>query len=448
LHRSFGARFRKIIFLLIIFTFNRAGWTQVAPNNQLRAGAAAVAITPFGANSDWDGTITASGVWGEKFTDTNHNGGWDKGEPFEDDPGNTAIDANSRGKYDGIYIAGYGYDRLATGKHDDLWARALVLESGPTRIAIVAVDLIGYYSHAGYYGLTEVKKFLDPKLNISEILISSTHDHEAPDTIGLWGANPLSDGKYPKYMRFVDRQIAKAITQAARSIVPCRMKLGRTDPQLSASLVDMEDRDRPPKFVDPELRVMHFVAANESPRPKVVATLINWNAHPESMSDQNTLLTSDFPDGLRHSVEQKFGGTAVYISGDLGAVTVVGSNDDKGPRTRFDGREFPRVSASNDARFARTEAIGREVAMAVFDAVQRGEWSTVSAIEIKKAELSAPMDNAGYSFVMAKGVLNALPPPRNGEAQAVRSLVYAISLGDAQIVTVPGELIRRAGPLP
>src|SRR5262249_46082147 len=146
-----------------------------AARNQFRVGVAAVSITPFGPNPDWDGTITETGVWGEKFKDLNSNGKWDPGEPFEDDPGNTKLDPDSNGKYDGIYLAGFGHNRPATGKHDDLWARAIVLESGATRVAIVSLDLIGYYSRANYYGLGEIKKFVDPKLQISDILITSTH---------------------------------------------------------------------------------------------------------------------------------------------------------------------------------------------------------------------------------------------------------------------------------
>jgi len=128
----------------------------------LKAGVAAVKITPFGPDRDWDGSITDSGVWGENFTDTNHNGRWDSGEPFEDDPGNDSLDPSSKGKYDGVFLAGFGNNRLATGKHDDLWARALVLESGSTKIAIVSIDFIGYYSKANYYGLGEINRLVIP----------------------------------------------------------------------------------------------------------------------------------------------------------------------------------------------------------------------------------------------------------------------------------------------
>src|SRR5215472_7401152 len=78
----------------------------------------------MGKNLDWKGPVTPSGVWGECFVDTNKNGRWDDGEPFTADPVNTAIDPKSASRYSGIYLAGFGDDRLSTGMHDDLWARA------------------------------------------------------------------------------------------------------------------------------------------------------------------------------------------------------------------------------------------------------------------------------------------------------------------------------------
>lgn len=411
----------------------------------LKIGVASVAITPFGPDADWDGGITVSGIWGERFTDSNQNGRWDVGEPFEDDPGNTAIDQSSKGKYDGIYLAGFGQNRPATGKHDDLWARAIVMEYGATRIAIVSIDLIGYYSKANYYGLGEIQKLIDPRLRITEILIASTHNHEAPDTIGPWGVNSLSDGKYPKYLRFVDRQIAKAITKAAGSTVRAVMKLGGTNPQASPSIAGMQTRThgRPPHFYDEELRVIQFVEGTGATSNRVIATVINWNTHPESMENRNTAITSDFPHALRETVEKKYGGTAIYISGDLGAVEIIGdSNNKQSDRTRFDGNHYPLKPENNrpDYTFARTEAIGRDVAKAVADALDRGEWSPVKGIDLRKAVLRAPMDNAGYWFLASKGVLDTMPPPREGDKPEIETTVYAITIGDAQIVTVPGEL--------
>ena len=409
----------------------------------LQAGAAAVKITPYGSNPDWKGPITESGVWGEKFVDANHNGRWDEGEPFTADPGNAQIDPKSANRYAGIYLAGFGDNRMATGMHDDLWARALVLESGTTKIAIVSLDLIGYTQDGGYFGLEFAKKWVDPNLGIQEVLLTCTHDHEGPDTIGIWGANQVSDGKFPEYLQFVDKQIATAVTRAARSLSPVRLKLGATDPKLSSALAQMQTRTagRPPEFFDEEMRVMQFVGAVGNAEGKVVATLVNWNTHPESMESENTMLTSDFPGTVRDQLEKRYGGTAVYITGDLGAVEIVGDNQ-RSTRTTFDGKFFPMNPKSKRASFtfSRTEAIGRDVAKAAIDAVEHGEWSEVKTIEVKQAELRVPMDNAGYAFLMQQGVLAPPATWKTSRGMQVVTKVYSMRLGDAQILTAPGEL--------
>jgi hypothetical protein len=416
-----------------------------APKAELKVGVSAVTLTPFGPGPDWDGTITESGVWGEKFTDTNKNGHWDNGEPFEDDPGNTALDPSSKDKYDGIYLAGFGDKRLATAKHDDYEARTLVLDYGQTRIAVVAIDFIGYYSDAGYYGISQIQKLLDPKLGIQEILVASTHNHEGPDTIGAWGNGFMKDGKYPKYLRFVDRQIARSITLAAANLQPAKVKLGVTDPQQSPSIAGMQTRTtgRPPKFFDEELRVMQFTGLSGNSKNRVIATLINWNTHPESMEDKNTVMTSDFPHAVRETIEKKYGGTAIYINGAIGAAEIIGDTNNKNhDRIRFDGRDYPLNEKNNRPAFTfeRTEAIGRDVARAASEAIERGKWSKTNHLEVRKADLKLPMDNQGYLLLLKLGVLDTSKLPEDGSMPQIRTTIYAISLGEAQIVTTPGEL--------
>lgn len=412
----------------------------------VKVGVAKIAITPYGPNPDWHGPVTVSGIWGERFTDANNNDRWDAGEPFVDDDRNNALDPHSKDKYDGIYLAGFGgpgEDRLATGRHDDLWVRALVLDSDGTRIAIVSLDLIGYYQRSGYYGVDEARKLLDPGLGIRELLVASTHNHEGPDTIGLWGGTANSDGKFPLYLHFIDHEIAKAVSLAARSVVPVRMKLGATGPQLSPALQNLQTRTagRPPKFFDEELRVMQFIGTEGEKKHKAVATLINWNTHPESLEDENTLLTSDFPGAVREAIEQKFGGLAIYISGDLGAVEIVGDNG-QGTRTRFHGRDFP-VTKDNKSKtftFERMQAIGHDVADAAGEAIARAEWSSVTGIETKKADMRVPLDNLGFQSLLAKGILGRMPGMDALGGPDVMSTVHVIRIGDAQIVTAPGEL--------
>src|SRR5262249_28989420 len=108
----------------------------------------------------------------------------------------------------------------------------------------------------------------------------------------------------------------------------------------------------------------------------------------------------------------------------------------------FDGRVSRRARKSNRPAytFERTEAIGREVAKAAIEAVERGMWSGSTALEVKKADLHGPMDNQGYLFLAKNGVFDTIPVPEDGSAPQFKTWIYAITLGDAQIVTTPGEL--------
>src|SRR4051812_36429948 len=44
-----------------------------------------------------------------------------------------------------VYLAGFGKDRRATKVHDPLFARAVVLQGGKAKVALVSVDLVGLF---------------------------------------------------------------------------------------------------------------------------------------------------------------------------------------------------------------------------------------------------------------------------------------------------------------
>src|SRR5262249_59198615 len=77
-----------------------------------------------------------------------------------------------------VYLAGFGQNRKATGVHDPLKARAVVLKHGDRKIAVVALDLIGFFNA----NVAHVRDRLD---GFDYVLVCSTHQHEGPDTLGL-----------------------------------------------------------------------------------------------------------------------------------------------------------------------------------------------------------------------------------------------------------------------
>src|SRR5678810_965026 len=62
-------------------------------------------------------------------------------KPIQVGFGETDITPDVKGKP--VWLAGYGMGRRATGVHDPLMARCLVLSDGTDKIALVSVDLIG-----------------------------------------------------------------------------------------------------------------------------------------------------------------------------------------------------------------------------------------------------------------------------------------------------------------
>src|SRR5262245_62077324 len=86
-----------------------------------------------------------------------------------------------------VWLAGYGFGRRATGIHDPLMARCVVLKQGDEKIALVAVDLVGLQ-------FPDTVKIRGKLPGFKYVLVSSTHNHEGPDVIGIWGRTALSRG--------------------------------------------------------------------------------------------------------------------------------------------------------------------------------------------------------------------------------------------------------------
>ena len=72
----------------------------------------------------------SQGQTGAPCEDTADDSSFDSDEPWEDSNGN--------GRFDAVWLAGFHNRRPARGVHDDLWARAMVLDDGRTRVAIVS----------------------------------------------------------------------------------------------------------------------------------------------------------------------------------------------------------------------------------------------------------------------------------------------------------------------
>src|SRR5215472_7778219 len=114
---------------------------------------------------------------------------------------------------------GIGPSHKVTRKAGELTVRALVLENGTNRVAIVSSDFLGFPAILGNKVRTAVAGI--PGQNI---LIGATHTHSAPDCYGF------PDGKGgtssdPKYLQSVCARMVEAINEAEQKLEPVGLKI-------------------------------------------------------------------------------------------------------------------------------------------------------------------------------------------------------------------------------
>jgi hypothetical protein len=106
-----------------------------------------------------------------------------------------------------VFMAGFGQNRKATKVHDPLMARAVVLRHDKAKIALVSIDVIGFFN-------PDVVAVRDKLPGFSHVMVGSTHNHEGPDTLGLWGPNPFASGVDADDVKNIQDQVVKAVKDA------------------------------------------------------------------------------------------------------------------------------------------------------------------------------------------------------------------------------------------
>lgn len=288
-----------------------------------------------------------------------------------------------------VYMAGFGNNRVATGVHDDLWARCLALGAGSDKLVLCDVDLIGLFYDDVLKVRAQVKA---ARPEVTQVIVASSHDHEGPDTMGLWGPSPMQSGIDPAYLDHLDDRIATTAIEALKSLQPARLVFGRDDHPLLALL---QDDSRPPYVKDRHLYVMRITDSRGTPK----ATLVNWSDHPETLDSKNTLITSDYPNWLRQYVEQHGGGMALFFNGSIGGLLST-----LGDQVAIQDPETGEVA--QDATWRKAELVGDTVGELAMRAADSGTAASVDSIVIKNKVIFAPIQNNGFRVGGALGIFH------------------------------------------
>lgn len=379
-----------------------------ADSSYLSAGFAAVKITPEVP---------------ERWTD------YDGDAAYNPRKGDTFTDGNGNGKFDPVWIAGFGNKRAANGIHDDLWARTMVIDDGRTRLAIVAVDLIGLMNNE----IIDIRKQIPSGAGITYLIVTSTHNHEAPDMLGLWGKSPLRSGINREYTAFVKKQIVTSIESAVSAMRPARLELSEDLAGASSLVKDTRD----PQVFDYGIRI---IKATDRETGDILGTLIAWGNHPETLWGENLMITSDFPNYVRKYIENGIfmgdslivpgtGGICLYVNGAVGGLmTTSPSITVTDPLT---GEKF------NEPSFGKAEAEGKQVAMLAFGAMEKPALTIEQAgISLVVKTIILPIHNKLFRLASTLGIF------KRGAVgwMKMRSEVAVFNIGPVSFATLPGEV--------
>lgn len=118
-----------------------------------------------------------------------------------------------------VSVNGNFADRKATGAHDPLHARCLVLDDGTTKLALVVVDSCMIPRPI----LDKAKALAEKATGIpaANVLISATHTHTAPAVAGVFQSDPDAD-----YVKLLPKKIAEGIEKAHKRLAPAKLAWG------------------------------------------------------------------------------------------------------------------------------------------------------------------------------------------------------------------------------
>lgn len=383
----------------------------------------------------------------ETYTDENGNREWESDEPY--------TDLNGNGKFDGVWLFGGG--RAALSVKTEIEARAIAFVQGDTTAVVLYIDSVGLILG----DLDAIRQH--PTLagvDVDHIIIGSTHAHDTPDTLGLWGPTATATGRQKFVLDVLYAQAAAAVKEAVETAQPAHMIIATTkllnDESNPASKTDDFNKDiRDPVIFDPTLTIARFVKAGTT---ETIGTIVNWANHPEVSHFSDTdgsEITAHYPHWLRDHVEQGvltteskyaaanlagIGGVTVYVNGALGGqIGSLRGTHPPGP----DGTPLTMVGHAMD------QAIGTNAAAKALTALaDRGETVTTLPLSLKSATYNARIENTYFHVAFLIELLGPHPlvgynpndPIDEGNYPWMPLRTTYLQVGPLGLVTAPGEL--------
>ena len=315
---------------------------------------------------------------------------------------------------------GIGTPSPAKEKKGELTARAIVFRQGNVSVAVVQLDLLGFPSVLGNRVCALV-----PRLPRTNILIGSTHTHSAPDCYAFPDLKGGHTGDL-KYMDLVCNKAAEAINDAIDNLQPADLKIATGEARGKIAY-----NYYAPDLYDRRMSVIQAV----DPNGKVLATLVNYAIHPEVLGSGVGILSPDVIGPLCDRLQEQTGGFAMFMNGAQGGMVTADNRDLDKPRDI--SRAIWNDSRTWDECLRIGHLMADEAQRIVKDApVQKNPKLVCESLDVK-----FPVESPLMLAIIAGSPLKY---PINPDL-SVTARLNLVNLGNAQILTVPGEALPNIG---
>jgi hypothetical protein len=370
---------------------------------------------------------------------------------------------------EGTPLAGYYSQRGSKTVLDDIYSKAIVLQVGDAKAALVVCDLISLPRHV----VTEARRQIEAATGIPgpHVMISATHTHTGPVLNRESSLDELVGATSDLGRRYTEKLpelIARSVIDANKKLAPARMStaLGTEEGLgfnrrflMKDGSVSWNPAKRNPEIVrpagpiDPEVGVVYF----DTPKNAAVATYVNFAMHPDTVGGEG--VSADYPGVLAKLL-------AGYRGPDMLTVFANGccGNINHRDISWLDPQKGP----------SEAHRIGTVLAAAVLRTTPHLKPVAVDSLRIKSEIVKLPpAPHSEADVAAAQDVVKKLKEPGTkpkflDQVRAFRVLdvaarqgkpweveVQVIALGDVAWVSLPGEIfvelglaIKKASPFP
>jgi hypothetical protein len=227
-------------------------------------------------------------------------------------------------------------------------------------------------------------------------------------------------------MDLVCKNAAEAINEALDNLQTARLKVATDEARGQIAY-----NYYAPDLYDRRMSVIQALSTDG----KSIATLVNYAIHPEVLGSRLGIVSPDLIGPLRDRVESESGGMAMFMNGAQGGMVTADNRNLEKPKDALRGYWMDNRTWDECLR------IGQTMADEANRIVRDAPVQSAPVLHCASADVTFPVDNEVLWMVIQGSPLKY---PRNPD-HTITTRINVVNLGNAQILTIPGEALPNIG---